>query len=99
MLCPNGTVKPFLVSLVEPVAYLKSELRHLGILFVDKPAWTHRERGAIKPANEDVVGGKLRVTKPGKELEDEDGECEERGHPFQEPIGGTLEFHWHPGTF
>ena len=24
--CPNGTVKPFLVSLVEPVAYLKSEL-------------------------------------------------------------------------
>src|SRR6266705_7143418 len=26
MLCPNGTVKPFLVSLVEPVAYLKSEL-------------------------------------------------------------------------
>src|SRR5882762_3629468 len=23
---PNGTVKPFLVSLVEPVAYLKSEL-------------------------------------------------------------------------
>ncbi len=22
MLCPNGTVKPFLVSLVEPVAYL-----------------------------------------------------------------------------
>ena len=27
MLCPNGTVKPFLVSLVEPVAYLKSELR------------------------------------------------------------------------
>src|SRR5437588_8586290 len=27
MLCPNGTVKPFLVSLVEPVAYLKSELQ------------------------------------------------------------------------
>jgi hypothetical protein len=27
MLCPNGTVKPFLVSLVEPVAYLKSELK------------------------------------------------------------------------
>jgi dipeptidyl aminopeptidase/acylaminoacyl peptidase len=26
MLCPNATVKPFLVSLVEPVAYLKSEL-------------------------------------------------------------------------
>jgi hypothetical protein len=26
MLCPNGTVKPFLVSLVEPVACLKSEL-------------------------------------------------------------------------
>jgi hypothetical protein len=26
MLCLNGTVKPFLVSLVEPVAYLKSEL-------------------------------------------------------------------------
>ena len=26
MLCPNGTVKSFLVSLVEPVAYLKSEL-------------------------------------------------------------------------
>ncbi len=26
MLCRNGTVKPFLVSLVEPVAYLKSEL-------------------------------------------------------------------------
>jgi hypothetical protein len=26
MLCTNGTVKPFLVSLVEPVAYLKSEL-------------------------------------------------------------------------
>src|SRR2546423_14389120 len=30
MLCPNGTVKPFLVSLVEPVAYLKSELQRLG---------------------------------------------------------------------
>src|SRR5207253_10245214 len=27
--CPNGTVKPFLVSLVEPVAYLKSELATL----------------------------------------------------------------------
>jgi hypothetical protein len=27
MLCPNGTVKPFLASLVEPVAYLKPELR------------------------------------------------------------------------
>jgi hypothetical protein len=27
MLCSNGTVKPFLVSLVEPVAYLKSELK------------------------------------------------------------------------
>src|SRR6266403_1245952 len=26
MLCPNRMVKPFLVSLVEPVAYLKSEL-------------------------------------------------------------------------
>jgi hypothetical protein len=26
MLCRNATVKPFLVSLVEPVAYLKSEL-------------------------------------------------------------------------
>jgi hypothetical protein len=30
MLCPNGTVKPFLVSLVEPVAYLKSELAMIG---------------------------------------------------------------------
>src|SRR5438132_13745755 len=30
MLCPNGTVKPFLVSLVEPVAYLKSELIYLA---------------------------------------------------------------------
>jgi hypothetical protein len=30
MLCPNGTVKPFLVSLVEPVAYLKSELRYFN---------------------------------------------------------------------
>src|ERR1700719_1402320 len=30
MLCPNGTVKPFLVSLVEPVAYLKSELLKPG---------------------------------------------------------------------
>ncbi len=30
MLCPNGTVKPFLVSLVEPVAYLKSELRAIN---------------------------------------------------------------------
>src|SRR5947208_16740485 len=30
MLCPNGTVKPFLVSLVEPVAYLKSELTRTG---------------------------------------------------------------------
>ncbi len=26
MLCHNATVKPFLVSLVKPVAYLKSEL-------------------------------------------------------------------------
>jgi len=31
MLCPNGTVKPFLVSLVEPVAYLNlSYVRFLG---------------------------------------------------------------------
>ena len=33
MLCPNGTVKPFLVSLVEPVAYLNLsyfEKRRLG---------------------------------------------------------------------
>src|SRR5207237_2896717 len=33
MLCPNGTVKPFLVSLVEPVAYLKSELSFPGSRF------------------------------------------------------------------
>jgi hypothetical protein len=36
MLCPNGTVKPFLVSLVEPVAYLKSELNLVSATqFVD----------------------------------------------------------------
>src|SRR2546429_3042486 len=33
MLCPNGTVKPFLVSLVEPVAYLNlSYMRASGLL-------------------------------------------------------------------
>jgi len=30
MLCPNGTVKPFLVSLVEPVAYLLRNSDALG---------------------------------------------------------------------
>jgi hypothetical protein len=48
MLCPNGTVKPFLVSLVEPVAYLKSELvRHLdkvrdSVAEVDRIVSSHR---------------------------------------------------------
>ena len=36
MLCPNGTVKPFLVSLVEPVAYLKSELHDENRLILRK---------------------------------------------------------------
>jgi hypothetical protein len=35
MLCPNGTVKPFLVSLVEPVAYLKSELGENATNYLD----------------------------------------------------------------
>ncbi len=30
MLCPNGTVKPFLVSLVEPVAYLNLSYQSPG---------------------------------------------------------------------
>jgi len=55
MLCPNGTVKPFLVSLVEPVAYLKSELQIpldlvvcwgalvgvLALLFIKREMETH----------------------------------------------------------
>jgi len=39
MLCPNGTVKPFLVSLVEPVAYLKSELLDPGSEFRIHHQW------------------------------------------------------------
>src|SRR6266566_5254178 len=30
MLCPNGTVKPFLVSLVEPVAYLNLSYKEIA---------------------------------------------------------------------
>src|SRR6266480_2570251 len=43
MLCPNGTVKPFLVSLVEPVAYLKSELEEIDLVDREEKSETGTE--------------------------------------------------------
>src|SRR2546427_8057576 len=52
MLCRNATVKPFLVSLVEPVAYLKSELQPTAVPFTQEGGFFLRSWGPVS-ANED----------------------------------------------
>ena len=57
MLCPNGTVKPFLVSLVEPVAYLKSESLQLRVLSLSSDEDGNVGVGVFPEREEFLIGG------------------------------------------